>query len=248
MSIRFSPKILNLRIHTSIVIFIKDFGDYLNFKKWPVDEPKHNQCVHNKYKEYKESGAPPCDYHWKSSDFEIKASEFHPDNSIKTIQYDLYIPGIRELETGNPVYSHTQSFKIEIPREYPARLDKIKIIAISQIFHPYVSTSRWGEIAIKFNGEINQVLFHLISIFLYDPVWMIENYQPSNKLTNFIKFNGRTINSNASSWYNQQNPNHFHQSLIEKWKIKRALPPKPVDPHPLQTRPGTLKILDDESL
>lgn len=196
-----------MRIHTSIETFFKDLELYFKRKKWPVDKPKHMQCEQNK------PGGPSCNYHWKSSDLEIKVSEFHPDKSIKSIQYTLYMPGIKELKDEKPVYSFTHSFKIELPREYPARVDKIKLFATTQIFHPRFHTDGWGEGCIQINGEIDRILMDLIFQVLCDP----DRIRPPKLYTD----SDFGTNSSAMKWFQNGDPFEVFSGLMHYWEEYR---------------------------
>ena len=80
MSLLFPPKILNLRIRTSIEQFFHDLEAYFKTKKFEWVPPEEIE-----------------EYHWKNPDLEIKVIARNQDDSIKTIQYGLNIPGVKGL-------------------------------------------------------------------------------------------------------------------------------------------------------
>ncbi len=197
LSILFPAKILNLRINTSIEQFIKDYEQYLTKKGWPVDRvEKVNE------------------YHWKCTDFEIRVSDYHPDKAIKAIQYALFLPSVRELKDNKPVINYTHTFKIELPREYPARVDKIKIFAETQIFHPRFASSGWGEGCIHINGEVDRILMDMIFQVLFDP----ERIRPPK----FYQDSDFGTNSTAMKWFQGDDPNKFYEYLTNLWFENRG--------------------------
>lgn len=196
-SILFPAKILNLRINTSIEQFLKDFEQYLTKKGWPVDQFEKVDT-----------------YHWRTTDFEIRVSEYHPDKAIKSIQYALFLPSVRELKDNKPIVNYLHTFKIELPREYPARVDKIKIFAETQIFHPRFSTSGWGEGCIHINGEVDRILMDMIFQVLFDPdrIRPPKYYQDSDFGTN----------STAMKWFQNDDPQKLYDYLTKLWFENRG--------------------------
>lgn len=197
MSILFPAKILNLRINTSIEQFFKDFEQYLTKKGWHYEEPEK-----------------VAEYHWKGVDFEIKVSHYHADKAIKSIQYALFIPGIKELKGNEPIITHNHTFRIELPREYPARVDKIKIFAETQQFHPRFSNSGWGEGCLHINGEIDRILMDMIFQTLQDP----DRVRPPK----YYPDADFGTNSTAMKWYQGKNdPKKLYDSMMENWNKYR---------------------------
>ena len=188
---------MNLRINTSIEQFLKDFEQYLTKKGWPVDPIQKVD-----------------EYHWKCSDFEIRVSDYHPDKAIKSIQYALYLPSVRELKDNKPIITYFHTFKIELPREYPARVDKIKIFAETQIFHPRFASSGWGEGCIHINGEVDRILMDMIFQVLFDP----ERIRPPK----FYQDSDFGTNSTAMKWFQGDDPKKFCDYLFSLWYDYRA--------------------------
>lgn len=152
-------------------------------------------------------------YHWKSTDFEVRVASYHPDKAIKSIQYALFIPGIKELKGNTPSISYSHTFRIDLPREYPARVDKIKIFAETQQFHPRFSNSGWGEACLHINGEIDRILMDLIFQVLHDP----ERVRPP-KLYPDSDFG---TNSTAMKWYQSDDPKKIYNDLLKEWQSYR---------------------------
>ena len=213
MSILFPAKILNLRINTSIEQFFKDFEGYITRKGWIFQEPEKLG-----------------DYHWKSIDFEIRVSNYHADKAIKSIQYALFIPGIKELKGNKPVITHSHTFRIELPREYPARVDKIKIFAETQQFHPRFSDSGWGEGCLHINGEIDRILMDMIFQVLQDP----ERIRPPR----FYPDSDFGTNSTAMKWYQNGDPHELYKSMLDKWGEYRKKNLKKQPPEKKETTTG----------
>lgn len=147
--------------------------------------------------------------HIKTTDLEIKTTQHHSDGSIKQIKYALFIPGIKELKNSQPVYSYNHAFRIDLPREYPARVDKIKIYVETQIFHPRFHSSGWGEACLHINGEIDRILMDMIFQVLCDP----DRIRPP-KMYSDSDFG---TNSSAMKWFQNNNPVQIYQSLMEEW-------------------------------
>jgi hypothetical protein len=198
----FPPKILNLRLKTSIEQFFSDLEQFFKMKNWEIFKPE-------------EIG----DFHWKTPDLEIKAIARFPDDSIRTIQYALKIPGVIDLKGNEPIYSYNHTFRIELPREYPARVDKIKILADTQLFHPRFSISGVGEACIQINGEIDRILMDMIFQVLLDP----DRVRPP-KFYSDADF-GR--NSFAMKWYQNEDPRKIYETLLHEWEILRVKNTKP---------------------
>ena len=222
MSLLFPPKILNLRIRTSIEQFFHDLEAYFKTKKFewvPPEEIEEN--------------------HWRTPDLEIKVIARNPDDSIKTIQYGLNIPGVKGLKGNSPIMNYNHTFRIELPREYPARVDKIRIIADTQVFHPRFSISGFGEACIQINGEIDRVLMDLILQVLYDP----DRVRPP-KLYSDADF-GR--NSAAMKWYQSNDPHHIYNDFLLEWETyrnKKIKPKAQIIDQEQAPRPKGPKILD----
>lgn len=207
MSILFPPKILNLRINTSIEQFYKDLESFMVRKGWTFDPPLKLD-----------------EFHWKSLDCEVRVSAYHPDKAIKSVQYALFMPGIKELVDYKPHYTYTHTFRIDLPREYPARVDKVRIYSESQLFHPRFSSSGWGEGCIHINGEIDRVLMDLVFQVLLDP----ERVRPPK----FYADSDFGTNSTAMKWYQSNDPHQITGMLTEAWDQYR------------QKRLGKVRILD----
>ena len=223
MSILFPAKILNLRINTSIEQFFKDFENYITRKGWVYQEPKKI-----------------ADYHWKGIDFEIRISNYYKDKAIKSIQYALFIPGIKELKGNSPVITYSHTFKIELPREYPARVDKIKIFAETQQFHPRFSNSGWGEGCLHINGEIDRILMDMIFQVLQDP----ERIRPP-KLYPDSDFG---TNSTAMKWYQNGDPHELYKSMVDEWENyrKKKVHSKPSNQKSTSKGKKGMIILDED--
>ncbi|OLS16417.1 MAG: hypothetical protein HeimC3_54690 [Candidatus Heimdallarchaeota archaeon LC_3] len=196
ISLLFPPKILNLRIKTSIENFFADLELYFIKKGWEWVDPEKIG-----------------DFHWRTPDFDIKVISRNADDSIRAIQYGLNIPGVIGLNGKDPIITFSHSFRIELPREYPARVDKIRIIADSQIFHPRFSISGLGEACLQINGEIDRILMDMIFQVLYDP----DRVRPP-KYYNDADF-GR--NSSAMKWYQNNDPKAIYELLLNKWLDSR---------------------------
>jgi ubiquitin-protein ligase len=118
------------------------------------------------------------------------------------------------LKNGNKiVHTYNHTFRIELPREYPARVDKIKLFSETQIFHPRFATSGWGEGCIHINGEIDRILMDMIFQVLCDP----DRIRPP-KLYSDSDFG---TNSTAMKWYQQNNPKEIYDSLMKEWEKYR---------------------------
>jgi hypothetical protein len=202
ISLLFPPKILNLRIKTSVEQFFSDLKQFFGLKNWDWVDPE-------------EIG----EFHWRTPDLEIKVVARNADESIRAIQYGLNIPGVIGLNGKEPILTMTHSFRIELPREYPARVDKIRIIADSQIFHPRFSISGLGEACIQINGEIDRILMDMIFQVLYDP----DRVRPP-KFYDDADF-GR--NSSAMKWYQNNDPKSIYELLLNKWLDSRSKKIKP---------------------
>jgi hypothetical protein len=202
ISLLFPPKILNLRIKTSIEQFFSDLKQYFDVKNWDWVDPEEI-----------------ADFHWRTPDLEIKVVARNSDDSIRAIQYGLNIPGVVGLNGKEPILTMAHAFRIELPREYPARVDKIRIIADSQMFHPRFSISGLGEACIQINGEIDRILMDMIFQVLYDP----DRVRPP-KFYDDADF-GR--NSSAMKWYQNNDPKSIYESLLNKWLDSRTKKIKP---------------------
>lgn len=220
MNLLFPAKIFNLRIATSLELFFNDFESYITRKGWPYQAPEQIG-----------------EYHWKAPDFEIRISKFYTDKAIKSIQYALFIPGIKEIKGEKPVYSYSHTFKIELPREYPARVDKIRIYAETQQFHPRFSTSGWGEGCIHINGEIDRILVDLIFQVLQDP----DRIRPP-RLYPDSDFG---TNSTAMKWYQKDDPHRIYDDLLKEWDSYRR---KKIKSKKTSSKPAKAKPRDKKPL
>lgn len=177
------------------------------------------------------------EYHWRCTDFEIRVSDYHPDKAIKSIQYALYLPSVRELKDNKPIVTYLHTFKIELPREYPARVDKIKIFAETQIFHPRFASSGWGEGCIHINGEVDRILMDMIFQVLFDP----ERIRPPK----FYPDSDFGTNSTAMKWFQGDDPKKFSDYLFSLWfdyRSKKFKTNTRVEQKPSNSK--GLKILD----
>src|SRR3990172_3220890 len=202
MSLLFPPKILNLRIKTSIEQFFADLQQFFKTKGWEWVDPE-----------------TVGEFHWRTPDLEVRVTARNPDDSIKTIQYGLNIPGVKGLVADEPILSYSHTFRIELPREYPARVDKIKIIADTQTFHPRFSISGLGEACIQINGEIDRILMDMIFQILYDPI----RVRPPK----FYSDSDFGRNSEAMKWLQSGNPSRIYEKLLGEWVAYRNKRLKP---------------------
>lgn len=149
----------------------------------------------------------------------------------------MFLPSIRELKDNKPVITYLHTFKIDLPREYPARVDKIKIFAETQIFHPRFASSGWGEGCIHINGEIDRILMDMIFQVLFDP----ERIRPPK----FFTDSDFGTNSSAMKWFQADDPKKFYDYLTNLWFENRGKKFK--DENTSSTKPSNskgLKILE----
>lgn len=182
---------MNLRIKTSIKGFFFDLKAFFRSLNWEWIEPEETE-----------------EYHWRNQDFEIQAIGRYSDSSINVIRYNLFIPGIVGLDGLDPIISFSHSFRIILPREYPARVDKVKIFVDSQLFHSRFSVST-GEACFTINGEIDRILLELIFFVLNDPAHV---FPP--EIYDEVDFG---CNYNAMKWYQTNIPQRIFETLLKRW-------------------------------
>lgn len=189
----FPAKIYNLRLDTSIKTFLKDLEALHKTYKWKWTEP-----------------TKVGDYHWRTTDVEIEPAGRHSDDAISQFLYNLTIPGVRAVRgTSEISFSYNHRFRIELPREYPARVDSIKVFSETPIYHPRFRSGGMSKGCVTINGEIDRILMDLIFQVLLDPA----RVQPPNMYRT-----DHGTNSGAMSWYMEAGPDKVFKRLFLEWE------------------------------
>lgn len=223
----FPPKILNLRLRTGIEQFFEDYSHYCRRQGWPTKKP---------------SLVDELKLHFRHPQFEVRVQKFYPDGAAHVLQYYVKgVPGVQkvteatieEIEQGKGtmVMVDKHSFRIELPREYPNLLSKIRVFNESEMFHPRFGKTVQTEVCIAVNGEIDRILLDLVFQILQDP----ERVRPPSMYDD----GDFGVNYSAMLWYQKRGPKEIHQILFQKFVEQWGKQPEPKKP-----KKGGLQILD----
>lgn len=81
---------------------------------------------------------------------------------------------IKNTLTNEPkIIGFHHKIQVDLPEEYPLRVDKVKIKAISKIWHPHFNDL--GEFLIILNSEVDKIGMHLFQQLLWDPTHIFFN-------------------------------------------------------------------------
>ena len=150
----FPATVVNARIAESINVFYESLEDLFKNNGW-------------KWISYQRTGEK-----WIQEDFSVEIKSKYRDGAYQNVLFTMRrMPGIigqsNKIDHINIGYEH--KFMIYLPREYPANLSKIKMRAVTRLWHPRISMGSSGDACITVNGEIDRILIDLIYHILMDP-------------------------------------------------------------------------------
>ena len=194
MSVRFiPPEIALMRIKNSVNEFYEQIKAIFAEHKWVWTEPRE-----------KKEGE------WDHPDFKIIFSKTYPDKTIKNVRFIVdNIPGLVNVgRGGQEVISYHHEFLIELPNEYPSKLDRINIFNLTPLYHPRFHTGTKLRACIAVRGELQTILVHLIYQILMDPT----------KVDPFKADKG--LNQTCMRWYEKKGPQTVYRSMLDLWENK----------------------------
>ncbi|MFX0094207.1 MAG: ubiquitin-conjugating enzyme E2 variant [Candidatus Hodarchaeota archaeon] len=194
MSVRFiPPEIAVMRIRNSVNEFYDQMKGIFAEYGWVWTDPK----------EVKEG-------EWHQPDFKVSFSKKYKDNTIKEVTFIINnTPGLVKVDSvGRQVVSYQHKFIIDLPNEYPSKLDKINIYNLTPLYHPrfYPGTKLRACIAVR--GELQTILVHLIYQILMDPT-KVDPFKPD-----------KGLNQTCMRWYEKKGPQTVYRSMLELWGNK----------------------------
>lgn len=184
-------KLINLRIESGITTFFeKELKELYFINGWKLPPSKHEGNI------------------WDNSYFRVTIKEQYPDEAYKTFVFDLLnFPGYSE----KGIISYFHTFEFSISREYPAKLNTIKIFSITPLYHMRIAERHRVPACYLINGEIDSILRNLIDFVLLKP----EVVLPSGSDSGY--------NPSMTEWYKKENPMKIYQYLFSLWAKQQTL-------------------------
>ncbi|TFF84729.1 hypothetical protein EU523_01290 [Candidatus Heimdallarchaeota archaeon] len=148
---------------------------------------------------------------WIHPDFTISITQTYRDKAYHIIEFTLNnTPAIVDSPINKnkfPLrFSHT--FLINLPREYPANLAKIKMSSKTSLWHPRIAQGRSGYACITVNGELDRILNDIIFHLLLDP----RRIRPPK----LYPKEDAGMNVKAMRWF-EKNAEDIHQKMLDEW-------------------------------
>lgn len=217
----FPKTLFNKRIATQIDLFFSEMKQYYENRGWIWSQVKREEDV------------------WSNKDFLIQIKGKYSDGAYKVIEYNLNnLPSFyKKPKSVNDLqaisFSHT--LIIQLPREYPANLDKVKLMAKTPFYHPRISYGIIGRSNIRgicyvVKGELDRILNDLPFFLLLKK----DRIRPPR----YYKGEDYGLNRNAMVWYqnNIEEIVTFLDNLWDSKHLKRTIQ---------ETKKSGIVILDD---
>lgn len=181
-----NTELLNIRVKSDIARFFgEELKELYQSHNWLLPPLRQNGDV------------------WQNGHFKVSISEKYSDGAYKTFVFELLnVPGF--IAKGRIGYNH--AFQFSINREFPAKLNEIKVMPLTSLYHMRVHGKKAGVPACYIvNGEICQILRNLIGFVLLKPKVVI----PPGSDTG--------MNPEMMAWYKAEGPKKVYQYLLSLW-------------------------------
>ena len=203
----FPKTLFNKRIDTQIDLFFSEMKQYYENRGWVWSQVKREKDK------------------WSNKDFLIQIKSKYSDGAYKVIEYNLNnLPSFYKTpESINDLQaiSFSHILIIQLPREYPANLNKVKLMAKTPFYHPRISYGIVGRSNIRgicyvVKGELDRILNDLPFFLLLKK----DRIRPPR----YYKGEDYGLNRNAMVWYqnNIEKIVAFLDNLWDSKHLKRA--------------------------
>ncbi len=157
----FPPRLVNRRVRNGIKECYRQLKDIFKEKGWKWEDPQPKPT----------SSQWHAATHWRHPDAEFLLTGYHSDGAVKeiTIVYHRLPSFVRPCFERNCL-SFDHAFVIQLPRAYPSRLNRIRIIPKSKIYQPRLPPcSLTTDACIFIPGEIERIFLELLYHLLMKP-------------------------------------------------------------------------------
>ena len=179
---------------------------------------------------------------WSNKDFAVQIKSKYSDGAYKIIEYKLnnlpsYYKKPKSINDLQAI-SFSHIIVIQLPREYPANLNKVKLMARTPFYHPRISYGIMSKSNIRgicyvVKGELDRILNDLPFFLLLKK----DRIRPPR----YYKGEDYGLNRDAMVWY-QNNLETITTFLDKLWEAKH----KKVEKQKTEEKKRNIVILDDE--
>ena len=167
------PKIVRLRIHTSIKNFYEDLEIFCNKMKWKCDKPskEENKVSKDRIK-------------WSNNLVTFEEQSAYPNSIPKEMHITYNIPSFIGLPADNseifenkklPQIGYKHTLSLILPPKYPADVSKTGISTVTTLWHNnfYFLQKSTAHGCVFISGEIDGMAMNLLQQLLWNPeiVW-----------------------------------------------------------------------------